>query len=94
MLFIVTSCVLRAQVYWKNEHPRFPEGGKMSQCLEALPIGGEMEVKGPLGHMHYLGRNRCNSCLSCLILHQNGCGCLAVTCPDADRSSCVCAYQS
>ena len=47
------------QVYWKNEHPRFPDGGKMSQCLEALPIGGEMEVKGPLGHMHYLGRNKC-----------------------------------
>lgn len=48
-------------MYWKDEHPRFPEGGKMSQHLESLPIGGEMEVKGPLGHMHYLGRNRCES---------------------------------
>lgn len=28
------------QVYWKNEHPRFPDGGKMSQCLEALPFWG------------------------------------------------------
>lgn len=46
------------QVYWKNEHPRFPDGGKMSQHLESLPIGGEMEVKGPLGHVHYLGRNK------------------------------------
>ncbi|CAL5220115.1 g2068 [Coccomyxa viridis] len=46
------------KVYWKNEHPRFPDGGKMSQYLESLPIGGEMEVKGPLGHFHYLGRSR------------------------------------
>ena len=46
------------QVYWANEHPRFPSGGKMSQFLEALPIGGAMEVKGPLGHVHYLGRGR------------------------------------
>lgn len=46
------------QVYWANEHPRFPAGGKLSQYLEALPIGGEMEVKGPLGHFHYLGRSR------------------------------------
>lgn len=30
----------------------------MSQYLETLPIGGEMEVKGPLGHFHYLGRSR------------------------------------
>ena len=60
MLFF-SSLFLCRQVYWKDEHPRFPEGGKMSQHLESLPIGGEMEVKGPLGHMHYLGRNRCES---------------------------------
>ena len=46
------------KVYWANEHPRFPDGGKMSQHLESLPIGGEMEVKGPLGHFHYLGKAR------------------------------------
>ena len=46
------------KVYWANEHPRFPDGGKMSQYLESLPIGGEMEVKGPLGHFHYLGKTR------------------------------------
>ncbi len=52
------ECAPYLQVYWKNEHPRFPDGGKMSQYLESLPIGGEMEVKGPLGHFHYLGRSR------------------------------------
>jgi nitrate reductase (NAD(P)H) len=46
------------QVYRANEHPRFPAGGKMSQHLDALPIGAEIEVKGPLGHFHYLGRSR------------------------------------
>lgn len=45
-------------MYLKNEHPRFPDGGKMSQYLERLPIGGEMEVKGPLGHFHYIGKSR------------------------------------
>lgn len=53
------ECVWIVQVYWANEHPRFPAGGKMSQYLESLPIGGEMEVKGPLGHFHYFGKTRC-----------------------------------
>ena len=53
------------KVYWANEHPRFPGGGKMSQHLESLPIGGEMEVKGPLGHFHYLGKARYTDFLAC-----------------------------
>jgi nitrate reductase (NAD(P)H) len=44
------------QVYRANEHPKFPEGGKMSQHLDALPIGGEIQVKGPIGHFVYKGR--------------------------------------
>lgn len=30
----------------------------MSQYLESLAIGDSIEVKGPLGHVHYLGRGR------------------------------------
>lgn len=33
--------------------------GKMSQHLESLAIGDTIEVKGPLGHVHYTGRGRC-----------------------------------
>lgn len=32
--------------------------GKMSQYLESLAIGDTIEVKGPLGHVHYLGRGK------------------------------------
>nr|ABP97095.1 nitrate reductase [Chlorella vulgaris] len=47
---------LVVKIYFANQHPRFPEGGKMSQYLEGMAIGDFMEVKGPLGHVHYKGR--------------------------------------
>ena len=34
---------------------QFPEGGKMSQALDDISIGGSIQVKGPIGHFHYLG---------------------------------------
>ncbi|KAL4420574.1 hypothetical protein ABPG75_010230 [Micractinium tetrahymenae] len=49
---------LVVKIYFANQHPRFPEGGKMSQYLESLAIGDSIEVKGPLGHVHYLGSGR------------------------------------
>ncbi|KAE8077397.1 hypothetical protein FH972_015964 [Carpinus fangiana] len=44
------------KIYFKNVHPRFPNGGLMSQHLDSLPIGSVVEVKGPLGHVEYTGR--------------------------------------
>jgi cytochrome-b5 reductase len=42
------------KVYKANVHPKFPEGGKMSQHLDTLKIGDTIEMKGPKGHMEYL----------------------------------------
>lgn len=47
---------LVVKIYFKNVHPKFPNGGLMSQYLESLPLGSELEVKGPLGHIEYTGR--------------------------------------
>ena len=46
------------KVYRKNEHPRFPEGGWMSQYLDALPIGGTVDVRGPSGRIEYMEKGR------------------------------------
>lgn len=35
------------------------KGGKMSQALDALPIGHGIDFKGPIGKFEYLGRGRC-----------------------------------
>jgi len=47
---------LMIKVYFKNQNPRFPEGGKMSQHLESMAIGDSIEVKGPLGEFVYKGK--------------------------------------
>jgi len=44
------------KVYKAGVHPKFPEGGKMSQKLDSLKIGDTMDMKGPKGHMTYLGK--------------------------------------
>lgn len=41
-----------------NEHPRFPDGGKMSQHLDTLAIGDTIDAKGPVGHFVYEGRGQ------------------------------------
>ena len=45
---------LVVKVYKANVHPKFPDGGKMSQHLDSLKIGDVIEMKGPKGHMEYL----------------------------------------
>jgi len=37
------------KVYFANVHPRFPEGGKLTQLLDKLQVGDTIDVKGPLG---------------------------------------------
>ena len=39
-------------------HPKFPEGGKMSQHLESLKIGESIDFKGPSGRLVYNGRGK------------------------------------
>jgi nitrate reductase (NAD(P)H) len=47
-----------ANICRANEHPRFPEGGKMSQHLDTLAIGDTIDVKGPVGHFVYEGMGK------------------------------------
>jgi len=44
------------KVYFANTHPKFPDGGKMSQHLESLQIGDTIDVKGPIGEFEYKGK--------------------------------------
>jgi len=44
------------KVYRGNQ--RFPDGGKMSQYLESLNIGDEIDIAGPFGRIGYLGHGR------------------------------------
>jgi len=44
------------KVYFANAHPRFPNGGLVSQHLNGIKIGDRIEVKGPFGHIEYQGR--------------------------------------
>jgi len=37
------------KVYKAGVHPKFPEGGKMSQHLDSLKIGDTMDMRGPKG---------------------------------------------
>lgn len=41
------------KVYKGGVHPKFPEGGKMSQHLDSLKIGDTVAMRGPKGHMTY-----------------------------------------
>ncbi|XP_030637481.1 NADH-cytochrome b5 reductase 3 isoform X2 [Chanos chanos] len=49
---------LVVKIYYKNVHPKFPEGGKMSQYLESLRIGDTIDFRGPSGLLVYKGRGK------------------------------------
>lgn len=44
------------KVYYANTHPDYPEGGRLSQYLNTLPLGAKMTFTGPTGKFHYQGR--------------------------------------
>ena len=39
------------KVYKAGVHPKFPEGGKMSQHLDSLNVGDTVEMRGPKGEL-------------------------------------------
>ena len=47
---------LVVKVYFKNVHPKFPDGGKMSQHLENMKIGETIDIRGPSGLLEYKGK--------------------------------------
>merc|ERR1719158_2169326 len=47
---------LVVKIYPANTHPKFPEGGKMTQYLESLNIGDSIDVRGPSGNIIYRGK--------------------------------------
>lgn len=46
---------LVVKIYFKGQHPNFPNGGLMSQFLDSISTGTILEIKGPLGHIEYIG---------------------------------------
>ncbi|XP_023323191.1 NADH-cytochrome b5 reductase 3 [Eurytemora carolleeae] len=44
------------KVYPANVHPKFPEGGKLTQHLESMNIGDTIDVRGPSGLLEYIGK--------------------------------------
>ncbi|XP_008313618.2 NADH-cytochrome b5 reductase 3 [Cynoglossus semilaevis] len=46
------------KVYFKGVHPKFPEGGKMSQYLESLRISDTIDFRGPSGLLVYKGKGQ------------------------------------
>ncbi|XP_040278160.1 NADH-cytochrome b5 reductase 1 [Bufo bufo] len=47
---------LLIKVYFKDQNPDFPDGGKMSQYLDNLSIGETIEFQGPKGLLVYQGK--------------------------------------
>lgn len=67
------------QIYFKNVHPNYPEGGKMSQYLDNMKIGDTILFRGPTGRLFYHGPGTGgspwasqgeeeDSCGSCIVL--------------------------
>jgi len=44
------------KIYRANVHPKFPEGGILTQYLESLKIGDKINISGPTGNLTYHGQ--------------------------------------
>ncbi|GCC34855.1 hypothetical protein chiPu_0013332 [Chiloscyllium punctatum] len=54
----LNSSVFWSQIYFKGVHPKFPEGGKMSQYLESLRMQDVIDFRGPSGLLVYKGKGQ------------------------------------
>ncbi|KAG5509589.1 hypothetical protein JKF63_06294 [Porcisia hertigi] len=43
------------KVYFADVHPKFPNGGRLSQHMYHMNIGDKLEMRGPQGKLTYLG---------------------------------------
>ncbi len=46
------------KIYRKGIHPKFPDGGLMTQYLESLKNGDTMLMEGPKGRLVYEGEGK------------------------------------
>uniref|UniRef100_A0A673IHK3 cytochrome-b5 reductase n=1 Tax=Sinocyclocheilus rhinocerous TaxID=307959 RepID=A0A673IHK3_9TELE len=49
---------LVVKVYYKNTHPNYPDGGKMSQYLNDMKIGDTIDFRSPNGLLVYNGNGQ------------------------------------
>ena len=63
--FVFNSFLFK--VYFKNVHPKYPDGGKMSQYLDSLEIGDTVDIRGPSGKLTYVGRGELFSFQICFV---------------------------
>lgn len=66
------------KVYKAGVHPKFPDGGQMSQHLDSLKIGDKMLMKGPKGHMEYFGNGKFQVKPLGKPMQQRSCGCIGM----------------
>lgn len=55
---VLGSVTFVIKVYRPNIHPKFPDGGKLSQHIDSLEVGDSILMKGPKGHLRYLGQGK------------------------------------
>ncbi len=56
--FLIPFFNISHKVYYKNTHPNYPDGGKMSQYLNDMKIGDTIDFRGPNGLLVYNGNGK------------------------------------